>query len=146
MFGKAWEELGGFERLWNGLGRFGMVWECQKCVTVPQNNYLVGVGKVWEGSGGFGRVRGSLEGFGRAWECQNCVTVIENNCFGEFGRIWADLRMPTLCNCYQIHRQRATQATQEAATECQRVPENDNMDPIWAPKNFQKNVKRHNRC
>ena len=130
---KVWEGLGGFGRVWNGLGRFGRVWECQKCVAVTKNTYLVGVGKVWGGLNGFGRFRESWEGFGRVWECPNCLTVIENSCLGEFGRIWADLEMPKVCNCYQIHRQRATQATQGAAKGCQRVPEDDNMDPIWSP-------------
>ena len=141
-FGADWEGsggsgtdskgLGGFGRVWNGLGRFGRVWQCQKCVVVTQNTYLVGVGKVWGGLNGFGRFRESREGFGRVWECQNCITV-ENICLGEFRRIWADFGMPKVCNCYQIHRQRATQATQGAANGCQRVPEDDNMDPIWSP-------------
>ena len=142
-FGADWEGsggsgadskgLGGFGRVWNGLGRFGRVWECQKCVAVTKNTYLVGVGKVWGGLNGFGRFRESWEGFGRVWECQNCLTVIENICLGGFGSIWADLEMPKVCNAYQIHRQRATQATQGAAKGCQRVPEDDNMDPIWSP-------------
>ena len=93
----------------------------------------VGAGKLWESSNGFGRFRESWEGFGRVWECPNCLTVIETSCLREFARIWADLEMPKVCNCYQIHRQRATQATQGAGKGCQRVPEDDNMDPIWWP-------------
>ena len=70
-----------------------------------------------------------MEEFGRVWECQNCVTVIENNCSGEFGRIWADLGMPKVCNCYQIHRQRATQATQGAAKGANGCPKMTTWTP-----------------
>ena len=106
--------------------------------------------------GGFGRVGKGWKGLGVP-KLSNCI---ENSCLGELGRIWADLEMKKVCNCYQIHRQRATQATQGAAKGCQRVPEDDNMDPIWSPnggggravttdffpKKMQKNIKRCIRC
>ena len=106
------EVSGRFAEVWEGLGGFGRVWEG-----------LGGLGTVW-------KVREGVQGFGRVWEYHNYVTVIENKCLGEFGRIWADLEMPNVCNRYQIHCQRATQATQGAGKECQKGPEDDNMDPI----------------
>ena len=136
MFARVWDDLGRFERVWEGLGGFGMVWEGLGMPKMCSGHQKHVFGRGWEGLGRFERfwkVRESWEGFGRVWECQNCLTVIETSCLGEFGRIWADLELPKVRNCYQIHRQSATQATQGAAKGCQRVPEDDNMDPIWSP-------------
>ena len=145
-FGADWEGsggsgtdskgLGGFGRVWEGLEWFGKVWEGLGMPKMCSGHQKHVFGRGWEGLGRFERfweVSGEL---GRVWK--GLGVLKQSNCYRKllFGRVWEDwaaLEMPKVCNCHQIHRQRATQATQGAAKGCQRVPEDDNMDPIWSP-------------
>ena len=114
-----------------------------------QNGKMGRFRRVWEGSVEFGMVWGGLS--------QNCVSVIENSWSEEFRGIWADLEMPKVYNCYQIHHElKRPKGQPKAAKRCpkmttwiaygrQMAAEAELLQHIFS-KNFLENVKRHNRC